>query len=103
MKYVYIIISTLCIYQTTHGFEIPKSSLEVVKSEIETSLKKAQETNDKKLVDKYYAELTELNKKIKKFEREWLQYRRGQLATQSETPEITAEINQIDALLRSSE
>lgn len=87
-------------YHTTHGVEIPKSSLEVVKSDVETSLKKAQAANDQQGIDKYHKELVELNKKIRKFEQEWLEYRKNQLKVLSPTtPEVTIELNEINKLL----
>lgn len=79
--------------------EIPKSSLEQVKMDTIKQLEAAQKAKNAGLVAKYQAELGKIEKKIQKFEREWLEYRRQQLKAKP-TATSMAEIAEIDKLLQ---
>ena len=80
--------------------EIPKSSLDPLRSMISTKLEVAKSKKDRKLIAKYRADLDKIEKKIKKFELEWLEYRKNQLKAKPTDASITKEINEIDKLIR---
>ena len=91
---------------------IPKSSLEAVKSQIESDLQSATQQKNLKLIKKYQAELDQVQAKIKNFERDWLGYKKRKLEThlnQTKTPKdlpaattsaSQAEISEIETLLK---
>ena len=83
-----------------YALEIPKSSLEVVKGHVVAKLEVAQKQNNHVLITKYQAQLLKIEKKIQKFELEWLEYRKHQLEMRSKDPAIDAEISEINTLIR---
>lgn len=95
------LILILILPSALQALQIPKSSLEVVKSELEAKLVDAKKTNQPALIKKYQADLTKLSKKIKHFETEWLNYRKRQLQQRPSSAKVTQEISEINQLLKS--
>lgn len=80
---------------------VPKSSLEAVKTEIESELQEATKQKDLKLIKKYQAELDKIKIKIKKFEHDWLNYKKRKLLNKAvQSDSIQAEIAEITELLK---
>jgi len=84
----------------SYALEIPKSSLEVVKHDVATKLAAAQKERNTSLISKFQTALDNIEKKIKKFELEWLKYRKSQLMIKPTDTAVTAEINEIDKLIK---
>jgi len=78
---------------------IPKSSLQTVKDDLLVKLQEAEKIQDQTSIKKYQTDLAEIEKKIKKFELEWLHHRKSQLSMQTATPETMKEINEIESLI----
>ncbi len=83
-----------------HAVDIPKSSLESVKADTTAKLAAAEKEHNTNLIDKYQAEVNELDKKIKKFELEWLEYRKHQLETKKTDPAAATELQELDKLIK---
>ena len=80
--YVALIILVPCMLR---AIEIPKSSLSLEVPKLEA----AKNKKDRKLIARYQAELDKIEKKIEKFELEWLQYRKKQLKAKPADASIT--------------
>ncbi len=72
---------------------IPKSSLEAVKSQIESDLQSATKQKNSKLTKKYQAELDSIKDKIKIFERDWLSYKKHKLEAQLDQIKVTRSVS----------
>lgn len=102
MKYLVFFLALLNVLNI-YTLDIPKSSLETVKTHIQKQLTDAEKTEDKALIDKYKKELDITQKKIKKFEIEWLEYKKIQLTQKSNSSANITDnqkiLNEVDALL----
>jgi len=78
--------------------QIPKSSLEQIKNKIISQLEDARKNRDNSAITKYEKELTEIDKKIKKFEIEWLEFEKSKLMAKG-TDAASADMQEIDSLL----
>lgn len=96
-KMLFICMITCMVYA---GVEIPKSSLEHIKNDIIRRLETAQKEHDQKLEEKYQKELAHVEQKIKKFECEWLEYRKNQLKAKPITDAVKNEMDEIDILIK---
>lgn len=102
MKYLVFFLTLLNIFNT-YALDIPKSSLETVKTHIQKQLSDAEKSQDKILIAQYKKELDTTEKKIKKFEIEWLEYKKIQLTQKSNSSANKVDnqkiLNEIDVLL----
>ncbi len=80
--------------------KIPKSSLQAVRNSVASKLKEAEQKKDQRATNSLKKELVAVDAKIKKFELEWLQYRKHQLEAKEQTPELISQINEIETLVK---
>ncbi len=95
---IFMITNFMINYSTV---SVPKSSLEAVKTEIESDLQVAIKQKNLKLIKKYQTELDNIKIKIKKFEHDWLNYKKRKLLTKTvQNNNIQTEITEIEELLK---
>lgn len=81
------------------ALRLPKSSLEIVRNDIVRQLSIAREKKDQKQLARLQPELDKVEGKIKKFRREWAEYRKRQLQAQKQTDQTSSELGALDEYL----
>jgi len=94
-----VLLGALCVCSyMLPAVQIPKPSLEHVKNKIEQQLADARKEKDTAAIAKYEAELSKINKKIKKFELEWLEFEKSRLMAKYGDA-AAADIQEMDHLI----